>query len=48
MNYSIADYNLYVNNGHYPINNRITNSYVAFTSQPDTVSLSPPPQKKIK
>lgn len=40
MNYPILDLKPYVNYGHSPLNNRGSSRNVAFTSQPDTVTLS--------
>lgn len=40
MNYSVIGYNPYMNCGSYYLNNRVADYNVAFSSQPDTVSLS--------
>lgn len=40
MNYSVTGYNPYMNYGSYSLNNRVAARNIAFTSQPNTVSLS--------
>lgn len=40
MNYAVTGYNPYINYYSYPLNNRVAARNTAFTSQPDTVSLS--------
>lgn len=40
MNYSVTGYNPCINDGSYSFNNKIVARNVAFTSQPDTVSLN--------
>ncbi len=40
MNYSVTGYNPHINYGNYPLNNSVVARNVAFTGQPDTVSLS--------
>ncbi len=46
MNYQIKGYIPYMNYGYYPLNNMVNTRNVAFTSEPDTVTLSANNQEK--